>query len=232
MKFPYFTSAKVCTQVYMKHFFTIWLFSTVTVSYGQRVTLAKEKSDSLAKEKNKLITEFVHLTTKDKIADIGTGTGYSLIPIANECPDCKFTVEDIDSFSCNQNVLSRRIAKTGNKTNIKNFTFYYGTEKSTALPSATYNKILVFDVIHEMTYKAEMLTDIKRILQKDGAVLIEEVLVHKKVKKDRICNYPFLTETEFKEILFSNQFLIRREKITFNTGNNRYFKIFECVTVQ
>jgi ubiquinone/menaquinone biosynthesis C-methylase UbiE len=188
----------------------------------------KGKTDSLTKEKSRIINKFLNLSNKDVIADIGTGSGYSLIPIANECAGCKFTVEDIDSISCNPIALSRRIAKTGNKITINNFSFYYGTERSTNLPSATYNKVLIFDVIHEMTYKTEMLYDIKRILQKNGTVFIEEILVHRKIKKDRICNYPFLTEPAFKEILAANKFMILREEMTFDTGNNRFIKIFEC----
>ena len=80
-----------------------------------------------------------------------------------------------------------------------------------------------------MTYKTEILNDIKRILQKNGSIFIEEILVHKPVKKDRICNYPFLTEVEFKKLMTDNNFLIKRESITFDTGNNKYIKIFECL---
>jgi ubiquinone/menaquinone biosynthesis C-methylase UbiE len=176
-----------------------------------------------------VVSKFLDLSPADSIADIGTGTGYSLIPIANNCPQCKFIVEDIDSLSCNTRSLTKKINNTGNKTSIENFTFYYGTEKTTDLPSATFNKVLIFDVIHEMTYKTEMLNDIKRIIQKNGSIFIEEILVHKPVKKDRACNYPFFTEAAFKKLMADNNFLIRRESITFDTGNNRYIKIFECL---
>ena len=73
-----------------------------------------------------------------------------------------------------------------------------------------------------------MLSDIKRILKKNGSVFLEEVLVHSKIKKDKVCNYPYLTEIEFKKVLVDNHFLIKNEKITFDTGHNRYIKIFEC----
>ena len=201
-----------------------------TFSFGQSLS-NKQKRDSLSTAKFNAVNTFLGLAPSDSIADIGTGAGYSLIPIANNCPECKFTVEDIDSSTCNTRSLAKRINNTGNKTRIENFAFHYGTTKATNLPSSKFNKVLIFDVIHEMTYKNEMLKDIKRILQKNGSIFIEEILVHKSVKKDRICNYPFLTEVEFKKLMTDNNFLIKRESLTFDTGNNKYIKIFECVSL-
>jgi hypothetical protein len=66
-------------------------------------------------------------------------------------------------------------------------------------------------------------------LRENGSIFIEEILVHKSVKKDKVCNYPFFTEIEFKKVLTDNNFVIKRESITFDTGNNKYMKIFECV---
>lgn len=214
----------------MKHliFLPFWLF--VTVSFGQSLS-NKEKRDSLTEAKFSVVSKFLNLSSADVIADIGTGSGYSLIPLANNCPECKFSVEDIDSSSCNVKTLTKKINKTGNKTSIENFKFYYGNEKETNLPSATFNKVLIFDVIHEMTYKTEMLNDIKRILQKNGSIFIEEILVHTPVKKDKVCNYRFFTELEFKKVLADNNIFIKREIVTSDTGNNKYIKIFECTTL-
>jgi ubiquinone/menaquinone biosynthesis C-methylase UbiE len=199
-----------------------------TLSFGQRLS-KKQKADSLTVAKINTVNKFLDLKATDLIADIGTGVGYSLIPIANNCPDCKFVIQDIDSLSCNAKFLSKKINNSGNKISIQNFTFYYGTEKATNLPPAAFNKVLIFDVIHEMTYKSEMLNDIKGILQPNGLIFIQEILVHKTVKKDRVCNYPFLTEAEFKKVLADNKIAIKRETITFDNGKNKYIKIFECL---
>jgi len=207
-------------------FLSFLLIATISFAQGRP---KKQKTDSLTTVKFNVVSNFLSLSPSDIIADIGTGAGYSIIPIANNCPDCKFIVEDIDSLTFNAKTLTKRINNTGKKTSIENFEFHYGTEKATNLPSAKFNKVLIFDVIHEMTYKNEMLNDIKRILQKNGSIFIEEILVHKSAKKDKVCNYPFLTEVEFKKILVDNYFVIKRESITFDTGDNKYMKIFECV---
>jgi ubiquinone/menaquinone biosynthesis C-methylase UbiE len=187
----------------------------------------KPNYDSLAKEKEKIVLLFLDLKETDAIADIGTNSGYSLIPIANEYPNIKFTIEDIDSSSCNIKNITKRIKKLGYKTNIEQFSFVYGTETSTNLPTCKFNKVLMFMVLHEMTFKKEMLEDVKRILQKNGSIFIQENISHKPQKKQRACNYRFLTEEEFKQVMTENKFLLKREQISFDTGHNTYLKLFE-----
>ena len=199
---------------------------SVTFSFGQSLS-KKQKRDSIVTADFNMVISFLGLTPFDSIADIGTGSGYSLVPIANNCPECKFTVQDIDSTICNSLSLSKWINKTGNMIGMENFTLYYGTEKATNLPSAKFKKVLMFDVIHELTYKNEMLNDVKRILQKNGSIYIREILVHKSVKKGRFCKYPYLTELEFKSILLEKNLEIKRESQFFDWGNNKYIKIFE-----
>ena len=82
-------------------------------------------------------------------------------------------------------------------------------------------------MIHEFSDRNSMLQDVKRILTKNGSVFIEEILVHKPIKKDRICNFPFFTEDAFKVLMMENKFTLIKEKVTFDTGNNRYIKMFE-----
>jgi ubiquinone/menaquinone biosynthesis C-methylase UbiE len=185
----------------------------------------KTDSASVAQQKQRLA--FLNLSASDSIADIGTSTGYSLIPIANAYPKLHFTVQDIDSTTCNPKKFLTQIKRFGNLSTIDQFSFCYGTEKSSNLPSNRFTKVLITDVIHELTYRTEMLEDLKRILAPNGSLFVEEILVHKAVKKDRICNYPFLTEPAFKNLFTENQFQIIKEELIFDTGKNRYIKIFE-----
>ncbi|HMC86146.1 MAG TPA: class I SAM-dependent methyltransferase [Chitinophagaceae bacterium] len=212
----------------MKCPFIIILSIFFFVSF-ERTFAQKQNEDSLAITKQKAIIDFLHISPQDNIVDIGTGGGNNLIPVTNQYPLMRFTAEDIDSNVCNKKNLLKTINRLGNKTSIKNFSVQYGDEKSTKLPAAGFSKILAFDVIHEMTYRSEMLNDFKRILLNNGAVYIEEILVHKKVKKDRVCNYPYLTEQELKKLLADNHYSIKKEQVVYDTGVNKYIKIFECV---
>jgi ubiquinone/menaquinone biosynthesis C-methylase UbiE len=213
----------------MKYLFLLLLSTIYTGSFSQTARGKKQRQDSLSSRMHITVTGFLGISLQDSIADIGTGSGDNLIAIANEYPSLHFTAEDIDSNFCNKALLLKKIIQTGSKTSIENFTIHYGTATATHLPAAGFTKVLAFDVIHEMSYKAAMLADIKRILRANGALYLQEILVHKKVKKDRVCNYPYLTETEFKEILAENKYAIKREQIAFDTGDNKYIKLFECV---
>lgn len=204
------------------------LFLLITqVFLSQNISAQKLNRDSLTAEKLTTILQFLNISPTDKIADIGASSGYSLIPIANKYPNNIFTVEDIDSSSLNSKKVLKKIKRFGNIATIEQFNIVYGTETNTNLPTAAFNKVLLFDVVHECSNRNIMLQDIKRILTKSGSLFIEEVLVHKPIKKDRICNYPFFTENDFKVLMMENKFTLVREKITFDTGNNRYIKIFE-----
>jgi ubiquinone/menaquinone biosynthesis C-methylase UbiE len=122
-----------------------------------------------------------------------------------------------------------QIKRFGNKANIEQFNIVYGTETSTNLPAASFNKILMFDVIHELSDKQTMLNEIKRILQKGGSLFIQEILVYKPKKKERHCNYPFFTEIAFKNLMQENKFILKNEKICLDASNKKYIKMFEYI---
>jgi ubiquinone/menaquinone biosynthesis C-methylase UbiE len=187
----------------------------------------KTNTDSLLIAKHTLINEFLSLTDKDVVADVGTGAGYSLVPIAGANTNITFTVEDIDSTTLNRKKLMAQIKRFGNKAKIEQFKIVYGTETFTNLPSVSFTKVLMFDVIHEISDKKVMLNEIKRILQKGGSLFIEEVLVYKPAKKERHCNYPFFTEAAFKQLMLENKFTLKKEKISLDTGHEKYMKLFE-----
>ncbi len=187
----------------------------------------KQSTDNLLIAKHNLINEFLSLTDKDVVADVGTGAGYSLMPIAGANTNISFTVEDIDSSTLNRKKLLAQIKRFGSKANIEQFKIVYGTETSTNLPTASFTKVLMFDVIHELSDRQTMLKEIKRILQKGGSLFIEEVLVYKPQKKERHCDYPFFTETAFKQLMLENKFILKKEKVSLDTGHKKYMKLFE-----
>ena len=212
----------------MKILITVTFLSILISSKGQTYGVQIKSADSISAERQRLLFNFLNISLQDKIVDIGTGDGFNLVPIANRYPTLTFTAEDIDTKYCNKELLTKRIKRSGNVTRIENFNIQIGTETSTNLPGDTFTKVLLFDVIHEMTFKAEMLADIKRILKNNGEIYIQEILVRKKVKKDKICNYPYLTEDELKTLLRDNKLKITKEAMFIDTDHNKYIKLFEC----
>ncbi len=205
--------------------YLILLFVIVMPCFSQKLNY-----DSLTFVKQQVILDFLNLSSNDKIADIGTGAGYSLVPIAGSNPNISFIVEDIDSSTLNRKKLLAQIKRFGNKANIHQFNIVYGTTTSTNLPASSFNKVLMFDVIHELSDRQTMLNEIKRILQKGGSLFIEEILVHNPQKKERHCDYPFFTEIAFKQLMTDNNFILKKEKISFETVHKKYIKMFEYQT--
>lgn len=207
----------------------IALLLIVAAAQGQSSLTKKQRYDSLMQARKNIEAAFIQLSPADKVADIGTGAGYSLVPIVSRYPQLRFVAEDIDSGYCNKKLLTKAARQLKYNINTDSIDIHIGTEKSTGLPPHSFTKVLAFDVLHEMTYKTEMLADIKNILQQNGVLIIGEILVHKTKKKERTCNYPYLTETELKDILSANHLRVTKEAMTFDNGRNKYLKLFECI---
>jgi ubiquinone/menaquinone biosynthesis C-methylase UbiE len=178
------------------------------------------------------LMNFYNFSSTDVIADIGSGNGGNIILIASFYPKVKFTIEDIDKETCNAQNFKKEIDKSGHKVNVENFKFCYGTEKSTMLPSKTYTKVLINDLIHELTYSTEMIADLKRILKNDGRLLVSEIVVVKKATKEKGCNYPYMTELELKNTLVNNKFIVAEEKKFMQISDNKYILLLTCIPIQ
>jgi ubiquinone/menaquinone biosynthesis C-methylase UbiE len=203
---------------------TTVLFLILTLNNTQAQT---KKVDSLTNKKLDIVLSFLNLKADDIIADVGTGSGYSLVPIAGAHPNLKFTVQDIDRSTLTEKKLQSQINRNNNKANMLQFNIVYGNDTSTNLPSQTFTKVLLFDVLHEVHDKQRILADIKRILKKDGKLIIEEILVFKPQRKERNCNYPFFIEADFKQLMEANIFVLIKEQVSFENGKKKYIKLFE-----
>jgi ubiquinone/menaquinone biosynthesis C-methylase UbiE len=175
------------------------------------------------------IMNFLDLKPSDKIVDIGSGNGKNILLIANFYPSLFFNIQDIDSTSCNSKVYEQEILKSRYFTNIRNFKFHYGNEKSTLLPSASFSKVIMFDLIHELTYKTEMFSDFKRILTKDGCLFVSEIIVVNKAPLEKGCNYPFMTEDELKATFKKFKFKIIQLEVFLKLTPNKYALLIKAV---
>ena len=217
-------SSKSSTSRFIRIIFALCLSGYF--AFGQDNGLVETDSINTRATRLKITLRFLNLKPQDSIADIGSGSGTTILRLAQSCENCFFTVEDIDSNLCSIERYSKEFKKSG--VDISHFTFHIGNENSTTLPDKNYDKVLMFDVMHELSNKKGMLGDIKRILRPEGSLFIEEILVQRKVKKDKGCSYTYLKEEEFKQILKENGWAIKREDYTYKSTQNRYIKIFEC----
>lgn len=116
-------------------------------------------------------------------ADVGCGGGVALIAMATAFPNSEFHGYDPSVHAiarCQSKVNELKL------TNVKLFTA--GGE---ALPEApTYDFVITFDCIHDMTHPAEVIKAIRGTLKNDGTWLIKDIRSHPDFKEN--LNNPFL----------------------------------------
>ncbi len=105
------------------------------------------------------------------VADVGCGGGIALVTLAEAFPKSTFHAYDPSSHAI------ERVREKVKQKALRNVqTFVAGGE---ALPTApTYDFLITFDCIHDMTRPAEVITAIRRSLKPDGTWLIKDIRSH------------------------------------------------------
>ncbi|MBU5213971.1 class I SAM-dependent methyltransferase [Heyndrickxia oleronia] len=132
-----------------------------------------EKADKLLDPKRtkllnqKEIISLLDLSDHDRIADLGSGNGFFTIPFARKTDNHVFAV-DVEPKMLD--LLKERALKEG----IKNIQYVLSDLENIQLDDASVDKAFVAFVIHEITNMEKALSEFKRILKKDGKLMIIE----------------------------------------------------------
>ena len=111
------------------------------------------------------------------VADVGCGGGLAIAAMAAAFPNSEFHGYDPSSHAINN---CRAKIEAQNLGNMK--TFVAGGKD---LPqSETYDFVITFDCMHDMTQPAEVAAAIRRSLKKDGTWLIKDIRSHPDFKKN------------------------------------------------
>jgi ubiquinone/menaquinone biosynthesis C-methylase UbiE len=105
-----------------------------------------------------------------RIADIGCGGGWSTIAIGRAYPQAQVEGRDVDAPSVE---LARANAETAGVADRVSF---HATDAS-ALPDGTYDALFAFECIHDMSQPVATLTELRRAVKPDGAVIIMDEAV-------------------------------------------------------
>lgn len=121
------------------------------------------------KEENvSLLIKNMDIKAKDKIADIGAGSGYHVFKMAPLAKQGQVYAVDI------QPEMLAEIKRQKKRKGVENINLILGGEKSPNLPENSIDKILMVDVYHEFNFPYEMLLSMKSALKEDGKIYLIE----------------------------------------------------------
>ncbi len=127
-----------------------------------------ERPEREQEERTSLLLENMEITQKDKIADIGAGSGYHVFKMAQRANEGRIYAVDIQDEMLT--VLEQK-KKEGNYDNVE---VVKGGENSINVTENVLDKVLNVDVYHEMSYPQEMMQSIYDALKEDGKLYLIE----------------------------------------------------------
>jgi len=128
-----------------------------------------ERSERQAEERPDLLIESFAVKPGQVIADIGAGTGYFALPLAELVgPTGKILAVDIQQPMLDK--LKRRI----DKRRLTNIELILSKEDDPNLPAATVDMAFMVDVYHEFNFPHEMTVHLCRALKTGGRLIFVE----------------------------------------------------------
>jgi len=186
---------------------------------------------TLAQLKNQqsLQLGFYTFTPGDTIASIGAQNCNWEASFAAVSDSLFFYLQDIDSTYCNSRLAARAWQYYSTLTGApltSHYAIVTGDEKTTHLPLASCNKILIINSFHEFTYPAEMLADISTRLKPGGILFIDEAMAYHTGELHAGCKKRMYMENELIEILLKTGFTLKNSQPIAFRKNNLSRKIF------
>jgi SAM-dependent methyltransferase len=138
------------------------------------------------------IWRFANVMRGERVASVGAGNGYVEAQINMVVDSVNWTLQDIDTACLNArewaNVLAHH-EKIMQKKSSGSFELVRGAIDQTNLARNHFDRILLFNVYHELSAPTPMLADIRGALNADGVLVLMEKMARKKGERRRDCGH-------------------------------------------
>jgi SAM-dependent methyltransferase len=199
----------------------------VTNNFAQP-NLSPERYIKYKQKKIDVILLAADFRAKDVVADVGSGNGWFDVALGIKTDSVDFYLEEIDSSFIKEGRLNEAVSAYS-KIKTRPITCTYsqtiGTEKSTRLPTEYFDKVLLIDCFHHLTFRTEMLADLKRILKAGGKVVVFEAVARKPGQIFKPCNSIIFTREEIISSFARSGLRLDQVYKTVN-GNGIRFRVF------
>ncbi len=128
-----------------------------------------ERPEREREERTDLLLESLEIGPGDVVADVGAGSGYFTLPLAERVgPRGRVLAVDIQQEMLD--IIERRAAKGG----LENVVTLLGSAEDPGLPAGEVDLALLVDVYHELSHPWEMTDAIVRALRPGGLLVLVE----------------------------------------------------------
>jgi ubiquinone/menaquinone biosynthesis C-methylase UbiE len=146
----------------------VYMGREISQVMGHRGARWLERSSRVREERPDRVIEAMALARDAEVADIGAGTGYFTVRLAERVPEGRVFAVDVQPEMLD--ILRRRLARE----DIDNVEPVLGREDDPRLPSNSIDAALLVDAYHEFAYPREMMQGIVAALRPGGRVILVE----------------------------------------------------------
>lgn len=169
--------------------------------------------------------DFLDVQEGDTIVDIGaqSGTLEGCFLSVNNFNDVSFVLVDIDSSCLNQKKVNNVIthySKVKGDSIRNSFQIVLNTVDSLWLPLNHYQKVWLFNTLHEIPDKKKMINDIAAILKTGGEIIILENPPKYEGQLHGGCHKPLLSFEKINELFTTSSFSYADKKLIVRKRNS------------
>jgi ubiquinone/menaquinone biosynthesis C-methylase UbiE len=146
----------------------VYMGREISQVMGHRGARWLERASRVREERPDIVIEAMALPADAEVADIGAGTGYFTVRLAEQIPEGRVFAVDIQSEMLD--LLRARLSRDG----ITNVELVRGSVDDPRLPSKSIDAALLVDAYHEFAYPREMMQGIVAGLRPGGRVFLIE----------------------------------------------------------
>lgn len=136
--------------------------------------------------------QYIEVKTGEKVVSIGAQNGTMEVQLSFFRPGISWTLQDINARCLNDTEFAKvrgyYEGLFGRKTDGA-FSLVLGAEDSTHLPTDAFDRVLLLNTYHELTNKATMLREIRRVLHPGGRLVLSEMVAGKAGEKRKDCGH-------------------------------------------
>ncbi|MEQ8531911.1 MAG: methyltransferase domain-containing protein [Imperialibacter sp.] len=150
----------------------------------------------------------------ETIASIGAGNGSKEIAISCFVEGITWHLQEIDSLRLHQfsQVLAHHEQVMGAPVKA-DFNLVLGTEESTGLPQGVFDRVLLFNVYHELASPDGMMKEIRQLLNTDGVLVIMERMGATPGELHGDCDRPKLMEPAFLQAMAAYGYTLQGKQL-------------------